>query len=268
MSFPPRMLPGDPDDNDPEAPPGTIFVVGPEQGYAVAPDRYFELFFGRDSEEVHVPIGADDPTVSRRHGVFTCYGPGSGWWLRNNGNLPIELPDRDLLLTGHERVLAPGYTPLVINPSGQRPHLVKVRITGGSGPHPQRAREPDAAPLEQRETDEPQTAYELSEPERLVLTAQARLYLENDDHPRPLTWKETARVANGSPHRDHFWTDKMAEHTVEDVRMRLHRLGVGRLTRKEVGEPVGTKLSENLIRVLIRTWTLRPKDLALLAEDD
>ena len=261
MKFPPQMLPpGSPAGNDPEAPAGTIFVVGPERGYAVPPCRY-TLLFGRDREDVHVPVGVDDPAVSRRHGVFTCPGPGSGWWLRNSGNLPIELPGGALLLAGHWRAVAPGYTPLVINSSPQRSHLVEVLIIGGPGRHPRSTTKAETAP--------PETVYELSAPERLVLTALARRYLEgHDDYPLPLTWEETATVANSSPYATRTWNNRMVEHAVEDVRERLHRRGVRGLLREEVGQPVGSTLSVNLIRELLKTATLAPQDLALLPGND
>jgi hypothetical protein len=260
VNFPPQILPGDPDDSYPKAPAGTIFVVGPERGFA-APPSPRKVFFGRDREEVEVPIGVDDPTVSRRHGVFICYGSGSGWWLRNNGNLPIKLPGRDLLLTGHERALAPGYTPLVINPSGERSHLVKVRIIGEPGRHPRSTTKADTAP--------PETAYKLSEPEKLVLAALARRFLEGYvDYPQPLTWAETARVANGSPYATRTWNKDTVADTVVRVRECLHRQGVPGLTLDEVGEPVGNTLNVNLIYVLLGTATLSPQDLALLPEDD
>jgi hypothetical protein len=108
MKFPPQLLPGSPAGKYPEAPAGTIFVVGPERGYAVPPRRY-TLVFGRDREDVHVPVGVDDPAVSRRHGVFTCAGPGSSWRLHNQGTLPIKLPDGTRLLTGHWHAITPGY---------------------------------------------------------------------------------------------------------------------------------------------------------------
>lgn len=261
MKFPPQMLPpGSPADSNLEAPVGTIFVVGPEGGYVVPSCRY-TLLFGRDREDVHVPVGVDDPAVSRRHGVFTCPGPGSGWWLRNSGNLPIELPDGALLLAGHWRAVAPGYTPLVINSSRWRSHLVEVRIIGEPGRHPRSTTKAKTAP--------PETVYELSAPERLVLTALARRYLEgHDDYPLPLTWEETAAVANSSPHATRTWTNRTVEHTVKDVRERLHGRGVRGLLREEVGQPVGSTLSVNLIRELIKTATLGSQDLALLPEDD
>lgn len=44
--------------------------------------------------------GAWDRFVSRLHGVFAC--DGDRWWLRNEGKLPIQLPDATLLLRHSE----------------------------------------------------------------------------------------------------------------------------------------------------------------------
>ncbi|MER5437558.1 FHA domain-containing protein [Streptomyces sp. NPDC002790] len=259
--FPPQMLPpGSPADRVPSAPPGTIFVLGPEGGYAVPPRRY-TLLFGRDREDVHVPVGVDDPTVSRRHGVFTCTATDSDWWLVNTGNLPIELPDGVLILTGHKRLIESGYTPLVINSSKRRSHLVEVRVVDEDDRNPRSA--------SGAETVDPETVYELAPLERLVLTALARRYLAGHDaFPLPLTWEETARLANASRYTTKSWNHKTVANTVEDVRERLHRRGVRGLLRDEVGEPVGSTLSVNLIRELLKTATLSAQDLELLADDD
>lgn len=255
--FPPQILPpGSPSDRVPSAPTGTIFVLGPEGGYAV-PRRRYTLLFGRDRDDVHVPVGVDDPTVSRRHGVFTCTGPDGDWWLTNTGHLPIELPNGALMLAGHRRIVETGYTPLVINSSKQRSHLVEVRLVDNDDRQPRSTTE---AP-----TVDPDTVYELSPQERLVLTALAKRYLEGDDpFPLPLTWDDTARVANGSPYATKTWNFRTVANTVEEVRERLHRRGVRGLLRDEVGEPVGSTLSVNLIRELLKTVTLSAQDLELL----
>lgn len=257
----PQLLPpGSPVDTYTEAPPGTLVVVGPEGGYAVPPRRY-TLLFGRDRDDVHVPVGIDDPMVSRRHGVFTCTGAEGEWWLHNTGRLPIEMPNGTLLLNGHWRAFAPGYAPLVINASTRRSHLLEVRLIGESQQAPHSTTK---AP-----TESPETVYELSAQERLVLTALARRYLEgHDDYPLPLTWEETARLATSSPYSTRTWTNRTVANTVEDVRERLHRRGVRGLLRAEVGEPVGSTLSVNLIRELLKTATLSAEDLALLAPEE
>lgn len=269
MNFRGQTLPGDPDGSCSKMHAGTLIVVGPERGYAAPPSPGKEVSFGRNRDEVHVPIGADDQNVSRQHGVFTCWGSGSTWeWrLRNSGNRPIKLlscglvPGRDLLLAGQERPLAPGYSPLVINPSGERSHLVKVRIIGKPGPGPQDITKDPTVP--------PETAYELSDTERLVLTALARLYLEEyEDHPRPLTWDETARAANGSLYSTKTWNERTVADTVVKVRERLHSQGVPGMRGDQFGQPLGNTLNVNLIHVLLGTGALSPRNLALLAEDD
>lgn len=255
--FPPQILPpGSPGDRVPPAPPGTIFVLAVEGGYAVPPCR-FTLLFGRDREKVHVPVGPDDPIVSRRHGEFACASPRADWRLRNTGRLPIELPDGALLLTGHERIIGPGYTPLVISSSKQRSHLVEVRVVDRND---ERDRSTANAP-----TTDPDTVYELAPHERLVLTALAKRYLEGHDScPLPLTREQTAELVNASPWSTKIWTKKSVANTIEEVRERLQRHGVRGLKREEVGEPVGTTLSHNLIRELIKTATLAAADLDLL----
>ena len=261
-NFPPQWLPpGSPADGVPPAPAGTIFVVGPEGGFAVPPRRY-ALLFGRERDDVHVAVGVSDPVVSRKHGVFACIGEGGEWWLRNTGRLPIELPGGVLVLTDHQRRMRPGYTPLVISSSPGRSHLLEVRVVGHDDKRPHAD---TGAP-----TADPTSVYELSPQERLVLTSLAMRYLEGDDQdPQPLTWQRTAQIAGRSPHSTKLWTKSNVEHTVEAVRRRLREVhGVAGLTRGEVGQPVGTMLNRNLIRELIRTTTLAPQDLALLGEPD
>jgi hypothetical protein len=62
------------------------------------------------------------------------------------------------------------------------------------------------------------------------------------------------------------WTARKVEHTVTAVRTRLSKAGVPNLTREEVGEPVGNKLNDNLLRELLLSTTLVPPDLRLLGE--
>lgn len=260
--FPPQFLPrGVLPDDVPAAPSGTIFVSGAEGGYAV-PARRYTLLFGRDREDVHVPIGASDPSVSRRHGVFTCTGAGGDWWLRNIGRLPIELPGGVLMLTGHERRVGQGYTPLVINSSDRRSHLVEVLVVGDV--------EPAGGCVTTAPTADPKSVYQLSAPERLVLTALATRYLDGaDQYPQPLTWQQTAELANLAPHATKRWTARSVENAIGEVRRRLRTdHGVGGLTRDELGSNVGATLNHNLIRELLRTTTLHTQDLALLGEPE
>lgn len=269
--FRPQILPpGSRADSVPSAPAGTIFVIGPEGGYAVPPCR-FTLLFGRNREDVHVPLGVDDPAVSRYHGEFSCAGPGAGWWLKNTGDLPIELPDGALLLTGQTRAVEPGYTPLVINRTEQRPHLLEVRLVTAADSRPRSPSGEDTAEEDTTTADtvKPQAVYELSQQERLVLAALAKSYLEGHElYPQPKTWQETADIANASPYATKKWGHRSVANTVEDVRARLHRRGVRGLFRDEVGTNVGATLSVNLIRELLGTATLGRQDLDLLAPRD
>jgi hypothetical protein len=259
--FPPQILPpGSRADNVPPAPTGTIFVIGPEGGYGVPPCR-FTLLFGRNREDVHVPLGVDDPAVSRYHGEFTCAGPGEGWWLKNTGDLPIELPGDALLLTGQSRAVEPGYTPLTINRTGQRPHLLEVRLIKDVDRRPRATTNAD--------TVIPAAVYALSEQERLVLAALAKSYLEGHElYPQPMTWQETADIANASPYATKKWGPRSVANTVEEIRSRLHRRGVRGLFRDQVGTNVGATLSINLIRELLGTATLGKQDLDLLGPRD
>lgn len=240
-------------ENAPQAPPGTIFVVAEDGGFAVPPGAH-PLLFGRDVDEVHVAVGINDPCVSRKHGVFTCVG--RDWWLRNTGALPIELPS-SILLTGHERRMDPGFTPLTIRSSRRRSHLVEVRVTvGGSR---------DDACSTDAQTKRPADVYELTMQQRMLLTALAQRYLVQDRYPQPLTWQQVADCLNRAPDCGSVWTARSVETKVGDVRKRLSReKGVEGLTREEVGEPVGNILNHNLILELLRTSTLNAQDLCLL----
>src|ERR1700754_4584820 len=111
----------------PSAPAGTIFALAADGGFAVPP-RNFTLHFGRDKDDVHVPIGVGDPYVSRLHGVIV--GDGRGWWIRNKGKLPIQLPGDAMLLSGHELPIEPGYTPLFIGSPKGRSHLLEIHVVG------------------------------------------------------------------------------------------------------------------------------------------
>jgi hypothetical protein len=246
-------------DGVPEAPSGTIFVLGADGGYAVPP-RKFTLYFGRGRDDVHVAVGEDDPYVSRVHGKLVC--DGSNWWIRNQGRLPIQLPGDALLLSGNEMRMTPGYTPLIIASAGRRSHLLEVHVAGTAGPGQ------DAAPGERTR---PPEVYDLSPVERLVLTALAQRYLRQERYPQPVSWKQVADDLNQAvPDRE--WTKKVAEHIVSGVRERLaadHDNPVAGLLRDEgIGEPVGNTLNHNLIQALLRSATLLPADLHLLGDAD
>jgi hypothetical protein len=203
-----------------------------------------------------VAVGTDDTCVSRKHGTLTC--DGKNWWLRNTGDLPIELPDGEMLLgdkgprdNDHMRLMKPGYTPLIISSSRRRSHLVEVLIVASgaaSGGHD------TAAP-----TKPPTDIYELSPVERLVLTALAQRYLRHEPYPQPVTYQQVADDLNHGG--DKAWTDRAVEQRVSATRKKL---GIAGTSRDEVGEPIGTMLNHNLIQELLKTTTLMPQDLRLL----
>jgi hypothetical protein len=259
LDFPPQMLPPGTRSLFGEVPPalpGTIFVLAEEGGYAVPPRRY-TLLFGRDRDVVHVAVGTNDPHVSRKQGLFIC--AGQEWWLRNTGVRPIELPG-SILLTGHERRMEPGFTPLLIRSSQRRSHLLEVRVTDG-GP-------PEVAWSTNALTKGPDDVYELSLGQRMVLTALAQQYLIGDPYPQPVSWRQVADSLNQAPSVERAWTPKSAEYLVSEIRRVMSQeRGVRGLLRSELGEPVGNVLNHNLIMELLRTTTLTSQDLCLLGLD-
>lgn len=240
----------------PPAPPGTIFALAADGGFAVPP-RKFTLHFGRGKDDVHVPVGVHDPYVSRLHGVLV--GDGREWWIRNQGTLPIQVPGEAMLLSGHELLIEPGYTPLFIGFPKRRSHLLEIHVVG--------SRTGDAD-CEQHSRTSPPDFYDLSMVERLVLTALAQRYLHQERYPQPVSWNRVAGDLNRLP-GERKWTPKIAEHIVAAVRKRLAAGPdpIPGIRREEgVGEPVGNTLNHNLIQALLRSATLMPSDLHLLGD--
>jgi hypothetical protein len=259
--FVPQVLPGSTRSlasGVPSAPPGTIFALAADGGFAVPP-RKFTLHFGRGRDDVHVPIGVNDPYVSRVHGVLVC--DGREWWIRNRGKLPIQLPSEVMLLSGHELPIEAGYTPMFIGSSKGRSYLLEVYVVGSpalgiNGEHNDRAtKAPDV--------------HDLKPVERLVLTALAQRYLRQERYPQPVSWNQVADDLNRLP-GGRKWTPKIAAHVVGAVRERLAEGfdPIPGIRREDgVGEPVGNTLNHNLIQALLRNTTLMPSDLHLLGED-
>lgn len=241
----------------PPAPAGTLFVLSEQGGYAVVPRR-FDLLFGRERDDVHVPVGTDDPHVSRLHGRIA--GDGGEWWMHNTGRLPIRLPRGGLLLSGHEMRVRAGYLPLLIGVPEQREHLVEVRVVGRTPPvEPQVSGRRTAAPA----------VHELSPVERLVLASLAQRYLRNEPNPQPVTWRQvTDDVNRVLPDAD--WIPKTAQNVVTRIRLRLAEgpAPIPGIRAEEVGHPLGNTLNDNLIRALLENTTLMPSDVRLLADPD
>lgn len=240
----------------PPAPAGTIFVLASRGGISATPRKDFELLFGRNEPDVHVCVGARDPHVSRCHGRLVC--DGSEWWIRNEGRLPIQLPGQNLLLTGGEKPLPVGYSPLFIRSEQRREHLLEVRIVGANTAE-DRA-EPDQVTVSRR-------IWPLSEVERLVLTVLAQRYLRQERYPQPQSWNAVASELNELPGQSR-WNAHKAANVVGAVRARLSAAGVKGLTLEEVGEPAGNALNHNLIYELLETTSLVAPDLRLLGDPE
>jgi hypothetical protein len=238
-----------------KAPLGTLFALGDTDGYAMTP-RSFTLLFGRGEGEVHVPVGLGDQHVSRLQGELIC--DGRSWRVRNTGRLPLHSPGRPMLLRGHDVLLQPGYTPLVISTSPTRAHLLEILIAGGADGDECTPTSPTAQSV----------TYDLDETDILVLIALAQRYLLQERNPQPVTWKQASDVLNQVP-GSREWTPKRVEYHVTLLRRRLAtgpNAIRGILRDDEVSEPVGNSLNHNLIQALLASGTLSPAQLSLLEE--
>lgn len=236
----------------PACAPGTIFALSLGGGIAMSPKEGREIVFGRNRPDVHVCLGEDDLTISRRQGTVSRLG--HTWWVRTDGQAPLRMPDGKLLFRGEDPApLHAGYTPVFVRGTRGREHLLELYVAGSAGRPSTRHEDATAAPRRWR----------LSPDERLVLVALGQRYLLHDDYPAPLTWRQVVGLlADARP--DGGWTPKRVEHLVVAVRARLSAAGVTGLTREEVGEPVGNALNDNLLRELLLSTTLVPLDLDLL----
>jgi hypothetical protein len=235
----------------PPARPGTLFVLGANGGMSVAPDADFPLLFGRNEPEVHVGVGLDDTSVSRRQGLI--FRESSRWMLSNIGKLPIRFPGSKLVLSGHQAELPVAYTPLFIVAPKQE-HLLEVRIAAYTPP-------PGPGARYEAETDNP-APWDLDPIERLVLVCLGQRYLRHEPQPQPLTWAQVAdELSRIRP--DEHWTGKRTAHIVTKVRERLST-NVAGLSGKDVSPPLGNMLNHNLITELLVTATIGTPDLHLL----
>lgn len=249
-AFPPQPLPPSPvglAGPVPPAPPGSLFVLAADGGFAAPPTPAFEVVFGRKEPDVHVCIGPDDPRMSRFQGRITR--GGEEWRLRNEGRLPIRLPQSRFLLSGNEVPLDEGYSPLFIRTSSRREHLLEVRIVGADTPASADA-----------------DRWDLDQNERLVLTALATRYLRQEPHPRPQSWHQVANDLNAAMGTRSDWTHKQAANVVLKVRDRLSPYVAG-LRLADWGDPEGNMVNHQLIQELLQSATLRPPDLRLLTTE-
>lgn len=237
----------------PVSKPGTLFALSVAGGITLGPKQDRSMLFGRGRPDVHVCVGEDDRRVSRQHGTLTFRD--RWWWVDNIGRLPLRLPGSRLLFPGEEPVpLTEGYTPLFLQGSANREHLLELYVAGVDGERPE---------ARHRDVTQPPRIWRLQPDERLVLIVLGQRYLLHEAHPQPLAWRHAAdQLAELQP--ECGWTPKRVEHMVAAVRTRLSREGVPGLTREEVGEPIGNMLNHNLLRELLLSTTLVPPDLMML----
>ncbi|MGH3755899.1 MAG: FHA domain-containing protein [Pseudonocardiaceae bacterium] len=237
----------------PPSAPGTIFALAIAGGIVIKPRQGRTILFGRNRPEVHVCVGEDDRQVSRQHGLLTHHR--GQWRVGNTGRRPLRLPGSRMLFPDEEPVpLAEGYTPLFVQGSSGREHLLELYVTGPGGQRPS-SRHGDPTQL-------PRT-WRLQKDERLALIVLGQRYLLHEAHPHPLSWRQAAdQLAELQPGSG--WTAKRVEHMIVSVRARLSQEGVAGLIREEVGEPVGNALNDNLLKELVQSTTLVPPDLAIL----
>lgn len=238
--------------------PQAIYVVTLTSEVSATPRRGRTIRFGRDRPHVDVCVGEDDIRVSRQHGTV-AFSDGR-WWIGNTGKRPIRLDRVRYLFPRDEPLPLPdGHTPLFVigsakrqGPRERREHLIEMYV--GTRPA---ARHAESTP----NTD----PWTLTRDDRLALTALGQKYLYYDLHPQPLTYRQAAeQLAELDPEAG--WTEARVRHRVERVRGKLSKAGVPGLTEAEVPPPAGNALNENLIKELMISTTLVPRDLALLDE--
>ncbi|MFC8800895.1 hypothetical protein ACFT2C_24455 [Promicromonospora sp. NPDC057138] len=239
----------------PTSEPGTIYALSVSGGIRLGAREDRTVVFGRNRPEVHVCVGEDDLRISREQGSVTFRD--GHWWLANTGHRALQLPrSRTLFPEDDPYPVDAGYTPVFVNGTARRRHLLELYVAGEDGRLPRPA--PDASTLR----DKP---WKLRADERLALISLAQRYLLHEAYPQPRTWRQVADDL-GALQPGETWSAKRAERLVTGVRERLTRTGVPALTREEIGEPVGNMLNHNLITELLQTRTLVPPDVLLLED--
>ncbi|MGQ0466273.1 MAG: FHA domain-containing protein [Sporichthyaceae bacterium] len=238
----------------PAAEPGTIHVLSLTGGISLRAREGREITFGRNRPEVHVCLGEDDLSISRSHGSVRRLD--GTWWLQVRGRAPLRLPDGTLLFPGDDLFALPeGYTPVFVRGARAREHLLEIHVAGADPRPPSRHLDATIGPRR----------WPLDADERLALIALGHRYLLHEERAAPLTWRQAAALLDEA-RPGMGWTPKRVEHVVVAVRSRLCAAGVAGLTREEVGEPVGNTLNDNLLRELLLSTTLVPRDLSLLEQ--
>lgn len=255
----------------PPSPPRTIHALALSSEASFPPKDERTMLFGRNKPEVHVCVGERDPEVSRKHGTVIFHN--GHWWITNTGKRPIRMGAMRYLFPDDEEFPLPdGYTPLFVvgsaapeRPLERREHLLEMYVTGSDGARPA---------AKHAEVTRPPRTWRLEPDERLALLILSQQYLYYHFHPQPLSYRQTAEQLSGLQPTVK-WTHKKVEWLVKGVRDRLSSSGVSGLTRNDVCGvpdsaqedgvvPIGNVLNENLIKELMLSTTLVPRDLALL----
>ncbi|MBB5918841.1 hypothetical protein BJY24_007753 [Nocardia transvalensis] len=232
---------------------GTMSALSLVGGVSFGPKEGRKILFGRNRPLVHVCVGENDLRISRRQGTLVC--GGGRWWVHNLGAQPIRIAESCMLFRDEEPMpLDTGYTPLFIRGTDRREHLLEIFVSEADQCEP--------GPRHRHVTS-PVTSYDLSDTERLALIVLGQRYLRHEPNPQPWTWDATAKLlAEIQPGAG--WKRRRVEEMVTAVRLRLAGLGVLGLTAEDVPQPIGNMLNHNLIRELMLTGTLVPRDLDLI----
>lgn len=235
------------------APAGTLFALSSYGGMSVEPDADFSLVFGRNYDEVHVCVGADDQQVSRKQGCIRY--EHSRWVLQNTGRSAIRFPGQRIVSSGHSQVIPLGYTPLfVIGP--RREHLLQVRVSG--------TRPSALDPAVYEATTKDPNKVQLDDRQRLVLACLGQRYLRQEAQPQPMAWADVELELRDLQPAER-WTWRKAAWIVKKLRHELStKERISGLLEKEVPQPVGNTLNHNLITVLMTSGRLTPAHLDLL----
>ena len=131
---------------------------------------------------MHVCVGEDDLRISRSQGSVTFRG--GRWWISNTGHRALQLPRSMTLFPEDDPYpVEAGYTPVFVNGTARRRHLLELYVADQDGRLPRPA--PDAATLR----DKP---WKLRADERLALVSLAQKYLLHEAYPQPCTWQQVA----------------------------------------------------------------------------
>ena len=238
------------------APPGALIARGLSGRVVRAPEEGTRLSFGRNRPDVDLSVGEDDRGLSRKQGEIVH--TQGRWWLSNTGKPHIVLSRTLRIRADDEPVpLAPGYTTLLLGGSAGRTHLVEVYVVNDEG---------RLLPARFGDATVKRRVWPLNDQQRLVLTALGQRYLRKEPVPKPVDRQRVAELLNELCPGDE-WDVKRVDLVVATVREGLSKAGVGRLTREEVGEPVGYDLSHNLLtELIVNSDTLGRRDLDAMDE--